>query len=109
MSKYLKSKREGVQSAKSKMEDAFNSYKSLLSDKTHPDNHTDAYNKNIMSILNRLLVSADELDEENPGEGIFGLIVLCLRSNIKLKDEIVRLEVDSSKLKKEILRLKKNR
>jgi hypothetical protein len=109
MSKYLKSKRDGVPSAKSRMEESFNSYKSLLADKTHPDNHTDAYNKNIMSVLNRLLVSADELDEENPGEGIFGLIVLCLRTNLKLKDEIVKQEVQSSNLKKEILRLKKSR
>ena len=109
MSKYLKSKRDGAVTAKSKVEAAFNDYKVLLADKTHPDNHTDVYNKNIMSVLNRLLVSADELDSENPGEGIFGLIVLGLRANLKLKDELVRAEVEISKLKKDVGRLKKTR
>ena len=64
-SNYIKSKRE----AKSKAESIFEEYKSLLSDKTHPDNQTEAFKKNVVSVLNRLLVCADEMDDQNPGEG----------------------------------------
>ena len=62
----------------------------------------------MVSVLNRLLIAADELDEVNPGEGIFGLIVLSLRSSLKLKDENVKLQVEVRELKREIGRLKKN-
>lgn len=94
--------------AKGSVENAFNEFKKLISDKTHPDNQTPAYQNNVVSTLNRLLVSADELDAVNPGEGIFGLIVLCLRSILKVKDDNVRLEVEINNLKKEIRRLQKN-
>ena len=47
------------------------------------------------------------MDSENPGEGIFGLIVLSLRSNLKLRDEIVKMNVEVRDLKMEIKRLKK--
>ena len=102
-SNYIKSKRE----AKSKAESIFEEYKSLLSDKTHPDNQTESYKKNVVSVLNRLLVCADEMDDQNPGEGIFSLIVLSLRSNLKLKDKIVKLEYESKSLKREVSNLKK--
>lgn len=103
--RYMKSKTD---TAKKKVENAFDDYKSLISDKTHPDNQTAGYHNNVVSILNRLLVAADELDSINPGEGIFGLIVLCLRSNLKLKDENVKLEVKLRDVKIELDRLKKN-
>jgi hypothetical protein len=109
MSEYLKSKREGGITTRTKIEDAFADYKSLLADKTHPENQTAAYDKNVKSVLNRLLVSADELDTENPGEGIFGLIVLSLRANLKVKDQLVKLEVEVRDLKKELSRVKKKR
>jgi len=103
-SKYLDSKKR---TAKDKITDAFDGFKSLLSDKTHPDNQTTAYHNNVVSILNRLLVSADELDDSNPGEGIFGLIILSLRSSLKLKDEIIKVEVENRELRIEIEKLKK--
>ena len=103
---YTRRKREDP---KRKIEEAFNEYKRLLADKTHPDNQTDAYNKNVVSVLNRLLVAADDLDEENPGEGIFGLIVLSLRTNLKLKDELVKMEVKARELGREIDKLKKRK
>jgi hypothetical protein len=54
------------------------------------------------------LIAADELDGVNPGEGIFGLIVLALRSCLKLRDDNVVLEVEVQELRREISRLKKN-
>ena len=102
-SNYIKNKR----SNKSKAESIFEEYKSLLADKTHPDNQTEAYKKNIIDVLNRLLVCADEMDNENPGQGIFSLIVLSLRSNLRLKDKIIEMEYENKKLKREINNLKK--
>ena len=102
-SNYIKSKRD----SKTKAESIFEEYKSLLSDKTHPDNQTEGYKKNVINILNRLLVCADEMDNQNPGEGIFSLIVLSLRSNLKLKDKIIELEFDNKSLRREINILKK--
>ena len=103
--KYLES-RKGKSA--SDIETAFNDFKVLLADKTHPDNQTPAYHNNVVSILNRLLVAADKLDETNPGEGIFGLIVLSLRSSLKLKDEMIKMDVEIKELKREINRLQKN-
>ena len=103
-SKYLDSKKR---TAKDKITDAFGDFKSLLKDKTHPDNQTSAYHNNVVAVLNRLLVSSDELDDANPGEGIFGLIILSLRSSLRIKDEIVKLEVENRELKVEIEKLKK--
>jgi hypothetical protein len=104
--RYLDAKKAGV---KKVAESAINDFKGLLSDKTHPDNQTTSYQNNVVSILNRLLVAADELDSANPGEGIFGLIVLGLRSVLKIKDDNVRLEVEILNLKREIERLKKQK
>ena len=103
--KYMDSKKTEVQS---NIEGAFNEYKKLLADKVHPDNQTPAYHNNVVSTLNRLLVAADELDAVNPGEGIFGLIILALRSSLKLRDDNVKLEVQIRELNREISRLKKN-
>jgi hypothetical protein len=104
--KYLKSKRNDP---KAKIEDAFGAFKKLLTDKTHTKNQTAAYNKNVVSVLNRLMVAADELDNTNPGEGIFGLIILSLRSTLKVKDNIVDLEVRVRELEREVSRLKKSK
>ena len=102
--RYLDAKR---METKRDIEVVFGEFKKLLADKTHPDNQTAAYNKNVISTLNRLMVAADNLDTQNPGEGIFGLIILSLRSILKLKDRNVELEVKMKGLEKEINRLKK--
>lgn len=81
-----------------KAESAVKSYNSLMEDKTHKDNQTDAYEKNVRYILNSLLEGADELESANPGEGIYTLIMLALRNNIRLKDKIVDLEYRLKKL-----------
>tara|TARA_B100001029_G_C14979647_1_gene405234 strand:+ start:588 stop:941 length:354 start_codon:yes stop_codon:yes gene_type:complete len=103
--RYMESKKN---EARNSVDNAFNDFKKLLADKTHPDNQTPAYHKNVVSVLNRLLIAADELDGTNPGEGIFGLIVLSLRSTLKLKDDMLKLEVENRELKREVGRLKKN-
>ena len=93
---------------KRQIENVFEEYKKLLRDKTHPDNHTQGIKNNIISALNRLVTAADELDNVNPGEGIFGLIILSLRSILKVKDEVVKLEYDLKELRREVERLKKS-
>lgn len=104
--KYLEKKK---QMNKDRMSSVFDEYKELLKDSTHPDNQTPAYNKRLKTTVNRLLSAADELDDVNPGEGIFGLIVLSLMSILKVKDRVVTLEADNKKLRQEINRLKKRK
>ena len=52
----------------SKAEQAIKDFGSLMSDKTHPDNQTEAYHNNVKSILNSLLVGADELENKKNDE-----------------------------------------
>lgn len=102
--KYADSKR---QDAKRKIETAFGEFKALLNDKIHPDNQTAAFHKNVIATLNRLLSAANEHDEISPGEGIFGLIILSLRSILKLKDDNIRLEHKIRDLEKEVNKIRK--
>jgi uncharacterized coiled-coil DUF342 family protein len=95
--------------AKAQLSTVFDEYKDLLRDKTHPDNQTGIYNKRVQKTLQRLLTAADNMDAVTPGEGIFGLIVLLLRSTLRVKDENIRLEHELKELKKEVNRLKKQR
>lgn len=101
---YLNRKKRDV---RRKTEEAINEFKKLLEDKTHPENQSEGYKNNVVSVLNNLLVSANELDEENPGEGIFSLIVLSLRSSLKLRDRCNLLEVENRELKREVKKLSK--
>ena len=73
-------------------EQSVKDFNTLIQDKTHKDNQTDAYNNNVRYILNSLLVGANELENKNPGEGIYSLIILALRTNLELKNKIVDLE-----------------
>lgn len=93
---------------RSSLELVMNRFKDLIKDKTHEKNQTKAYNDNVVDILNRLLVEANDLDKTNPGEGIFSLIVLCLRTNLKLKDMIVEQEVKIKELELKLKRYRKN-
>lgn len=93
-------------SNRQRAEESIANFKKLLDDKIHPDNQTDGYQNNVISTLNNLLVSANELDKENPGEGVFSLIVLSLRSCLKLRDRCNELEVENKNLKREIKKLK---
>lgn len=103
-SSYLDSKK---QDAKSRFSAVVEEYKKLLADKTHPDNQTTAYHNNVRSILTRLLTTADELDKVVSGEGIFGLVILSLRSSLKMRDELIRNEVKLRELERELKKLKR--
>ncbi len=107
-SNYVQSKKQSTD-PKSKLTMVFDEYKELLRDKTHPDNQTKAYTQNVITTLNRLVSAADELDNVNPGEGIFGLIILTLRANLALKDEVIKLEYELKEQKNEINRIKKGK
>lgn len=103
-SSYMDSKK---QEAKARFSGVIEEFKKLLSDKTHPDNQTAAYHNNVKSILTRMLTSADELDKVVSGEGIFGLIILSLRSSLRMKDELVKTEVRIRELERELKKLKR--
>jgi hypothetical protein len=104
--RYIEAKK---QEAKGHLSTVFDEYKTLLKDRTHPDNQNALYNKRVQKTLQRLLSAADNMDAHTPGEGIFGLIVLNLRSTLRVKDENVRLEHKMKEMEKEIKRLKKQR
>jgi len=104
--RYLEAKK---QEARGHLTTVFDEYKKLLRDKTHPDNQGKVYDRMVQKTLQRLLSAADDMDSVTPGEGIFGLIVLSLRSTLRVKDDNVRLEVKIKELEKEVKRLKKQR
>jgi hypothetical protein len=91
-----------IKSAKQKAEQQtmqiFDEYKELLLDKTHPDNQSPAYKERVSDVVKRMIIYANDLDGESPGNGIFGLIALMLRANLKLKDQVVELEARVRKL-----------
>ena len=103
-SSYMDSKK---QEAKSRFAGVIEEFKKLLADKTHSDNQTTSYHNNVKSILTRMLTTADDLDKVVPGEGIFGLIILSLRSSLKMKDELVKTEVKIRELERELKKLKR--
>lgn len=88
------------------LEVSMNAFKDLIKDKIHPKNKTPAYEEKTVGVLNNLLSEANDLDQVRPGEGIFGLIVLCLRTNLKLKDMIVEQDHKIRQMELEIRRLK---
>jgi hypothetical protein len=53
-----------------------------------------------------MLSSADSLDKIFPGEGIFGLIAMNFRSNLKLKDQMILMEVRIRELENEVRKSK---
>lgn len=93
--------------AKNQIHKVFDEYKELLRDKTHPENQTPAYHKNVQGTINRLLSAAHELDQVSPGEGIFALFTLALTTNIKLKDKVIELERETKILRRKLGKLNK--
>ena len=57
-----------------------------------------------MAIFNRLMVAADELDSQDPGAGVFGLIILSLRASLALKDKNLDLEIKVRELERRLKR-----
>jgi len=104
-SSYLEDKKE---EARKRFTQSLEDFKKLLLDKTHPDNQTQAYHNNVKSILSRMLSTGDSLDKVYPGEGLFGMIAMSFRSNLKLKDELVKMEVKIRNLEIELKKIKSN-
>jgi hypothetical protein len=102
-SSYMDAKRQEVQRRFSTVLDEF---KKLLGDKTHPDNQTAAYHKNIQGILGRMLSTAEEVDQQTPGGGLWALFAVSLRSHLRLKDELTKQEVRIRDMEREIKQLK---
>lgn len=96
-----------VRQTKKNVQTVFDEYKALLADQTHPDNQTKGYKNNIQSTINRLLSLAKEMDEVDPGQGVFGLDILSLLSILKVKNETVRLKVEIRDLKRELKKMQK--
>jgi hypothetical protein len=93
---------------RSSLEVAMGRFKDLIKDKIHPSNKTKTYDDTTVDILNNLLVEANELDKINSGEGIFSLIVLSLRTNLKLRDMIIEQEVKIKELELKLKRINRN-
>lgn len=89
-----------------RLEGAMSGFKDLIKDKLHPENQSKAYKDNVSSILTHLLSEANELDMNSPGKGFFSLIVLCLRTDLELKDMIIKQDVRIKDLERDIRRLK---
>ena len=85
---------------------AIDEYKAILKDSVHPDNHTEVYKKREVMCLDRMIKGASEIDSlvDEPGMGIFSLITLLFRSNLHLKNEIVKVRRE---LKQNEVKLKK--
>lgn len=83
---------------------AIDEFKALLKDKTHPDNQTNLYHSNTKKVIERMLQEADNLPE---GQGVYGLFAFLLRTNLLQRDKMIDMELEISKLKNEIYKLKK--
>ena len=88
-------------------ESAVDEYKGLLADKTHPKNRTPGYKQMAMGVLNRLVVAANHLEDEDPGGGFFGLLILSLRTHLSLREKNIELEVRVRDLERKINRMEK--
>lgn len=93
--------------AREQYEKVIEEFKAILKDKTVPENQTNAYKQNIITTLNRLMAVADEMDAHEPGQGVFGLIILAFRAVLSMKDYSAELEVRIRELEREVKRQSK--
>jgi len=93
--------------AKKKLWSIIDDFKAILRDSVHPDNQNNAYEKRVQGILSKMMVSANELDiaSEEPGNGIFSLLVISFRSSLYLKNEIIKLRKEIKDLRLEVKKL----
>ncbi len=72
---------------------AIDEFKAILKDSVHPENQNEAYKQVEQLALDKMIRGASELDSllDEPGAGIFGLISLLFRSNLYLKNEIIKI------------------
>lgn len=81
--------------------EAINGFRVLINDHVLEADKTEAYRKNEEDIFKRILVYASELEKFSPGEAMLYLIILSLRTHLKLKSKILELELKIRKLELE--------
>ena len=103
-SSYMDSRK--VRDAQNDLIRAIDEYKAVLKDSVHPDNQNTAYKKREQLAIEKMIRGASDLDGllDDPGAGIFGLISLLLRSNLYLKNELVKVRKE---MKQNEIKLKK--
>jgi hypothetical protein len=101
---YLETKK---QKNTDKIQDTYEEFKKILNDKTLPENQSLAQKEHVTKIITRMLIDAEELDNTDPGNGIFSLIAVSLKSVLKVKDQCSKLESELREVKAELRRLKK--
>lgn len=84
-----------------KFEDCFHKFNSLLADKTLKINKSEAKVKNESHIADQLYRAAAELEMKNQTEGLFGLAIMFLRLQLKMRDRINELEYEFNEFKKQ--------
>ena len=106
--KYMESKK--IRDAQTDMLRAIDEYKAVLKDSVHPDNQNVAYKKREQHALDKMIRGASDLDSlmDEPGAGIFGLISLLFRSNLYLKNEIIKVRKELKQNEVKLMKLQAN-
>jgi hypothetical protein len=92
---------------KRKLESLMVEFNKMLNDKKLVKNKSIAEGDAETDKMMRLLSAADQLDEVNPYEGTYGLLVLALREGLFMRDAINELEYRVLTLEQENKKLKK--
>jgi len=107
-SRYMESKK--IQNAQRDLLRAIDEYKAILKDSVHPQNQNPTYKKREQHALDHMIKGASDLDSlmEEPGAGIFGLISLLFRSNLYLKNELVKVRREMKQNEIKLMKLQAN-
>lgn len=93
--------------AQKQIEIAFASFHSLLQDKTLPENKSEANKKNERYIVTTLTKAAAAMDMINVGDGVTAISIIALREHLQVRDRVNELELELTKTRLEITKLKK--
>lgn len=92
--------------AKRQFEKLMFDFHKFLEDQILPENKTQVQLKTETDFVLRLLMSANDLDILNPGEGTFGMITLLIREGFLMRDNNNKLNYKHKQLQSEINKLK---
>ena len=92
---------------KRKLEALMIEFNKLLIDKTLSQNKTNSQVTMETDYMQRLISTAHELDQLNPYEGTYALLVLALRQGLYFKDAIHAIEHDVHEITKENAKLRR--
>lgn len=107
-SAYMESKK--IRDAQNDLIRAIDEYKLILKDSVHPENQNAAYKQVEQSALDKMIRGASDLDSlaDQPGAGIFGLISLLFRSNLYLKNEIIKIRKELKMNEVKMMKMQSN-